>query len=63
MTQPSVTDPELTSDTARAGQRAFVQAKLDAGDRLVCYKLGLTNRNKQQAMGIDSPCTGTSPRA
>jgi 2-oxo-3-hexenedioate decarboxylase len=35
-----------------------VQAKLDAGERLVGYKLGLTSRNKQQAMGVDAPLYG-----
>lgn len=44
--------------TAYAAQRAFVQSKLDAGERLVGYKLGLTSRNKQQAMGVDSPLYG-----
>ena len=28
------------------------------GDRLVGYKLGLTSRNKQRAMGVDSPLYG-----
>src|SRR4249919_2822288 len=49
-------DPDIT--TAYAAQRAFVQSKLDAGDRLVGYKLGLTSRNKQRAMGVDSPLYG-----
>ena len=58
VTQPSATDPDLCPETAYAAQRAFVQAKLDAGDRLVGYKLGLTSRNKQLAMGVDSPLYG-----
>jgi 2-oxo-3-hexenedioate decarboxylase len=49
-------DPD--SATAYAAQRAFVQSKLDGGDRLVGYKLGLTSRNKQRAMGVDSPLYG-----
>ena len=44
--------------TAYRAQRAFVQSKLDAGERLVGYKLGLTSRNKQVAMGVDSPLYG-----
>jgi 2-oxo-3-hexenedioate decarboxylase len=35
-----------------------VQSKYDAGERLVGYKLGLTSRNKQRAMGVDSPLYG-----
>lgn len=44
--------------TAYAAQQLFVQSKLDAGDVLVGYKLGLTSRNKQRAMGVDSPLYG-----
>jgi 2-oxo-3-hexenedioate decarboxylase len=44
--------------TAYRAQQAFVQAKLDAGERFVGYKLGLTSRNKQQAMGVDAPLYG-----
>ena len=50
--------PDITLDTAYQAQRAFVQAKLDAGERFVGYKLGLTSRNKQQAMGLDAPLYG-----
>ena len=35
-----------------------MQSKLDAGERFVGWKLGLTSRNKQQAMGVDSPLYG-----
>lgn len=55
--QFSATHP-IDLATAYAAQRAFVQSKLDAGERLVGYKLGLTSRNKQQAMGVDSPLYG-----
>ncbi|HEY5882505.1 MAG TPA: fumarylacetoacetate hydrolase family protein [Nakamurella sp.] len=51
-------EPDIDLATAYAAQRAFVQAKLDAGDRLVGYKLGLTSRNKQRAMGVDAPLYG-----
>ncbi|GEL18862.1 2-keto-4-pentenoate hydratase [Pseudonocardia asaccharolytica] len=50
--------PEFDLATAYRAQKAFVQAKLDAGERLVGYKLGLTSRNKQQAMGVDAPLYG-----
>ena len=56
--QFSDTYPAIDLATAYAAQRAFVQSKLDAGERLVGYKLGLTSRNKQQAMGVDAPLYG-----
>ena len=43
--------PDFDLETAYRAQRAFVQSWLDAGDRFVGYKLGLTSRIKQQAMG------------
>ena len=56
--QFSDNDPDFDLDTAYRAQRAFVQSKLDAGERFVGYKLGLTSRNKQQAMGVDAPLYG-----
>src|SRR6476646_10326244 len=56
--QFSEQDPDFDLDTAYRAQQAFVQSKLDAGERLVGYKLGLTSRNKQVAMGVDSPLYG-----
>ena len=56
--QFSVLHPDLDLDTAYQAQRAFVQSKVDAGERLVGYKLGLTSRNKQVAMGVDAPLYG-----
>jgi 2-oxo-3-hexenedioate decarboxylase len=49
---------EFDLATAYRAQRLFVAAKLDAGQRFVGYKLGLTSRNKQQAMGVDAPQYG-----
>jgi 2-oxo-3-hexenedioate decarboxylase len=49
---------EFDLATAYRAQRLFVAAKLDAGQRFVGYKLGLTSRNKQQAMGVDAPLYG-----
>ena len=50
--------PDFDLDTAYRAQRAFVQSKIDGGQRLVGYKLGLTSRNKQVAMGVDAPLYG-----
>jgi 2-oxo-3-hexenedioate decarboxylase len=50
--------PGVDVATAYRAQRAFVQSKLDAGETFVGYKLGLTSRNKQQAMGLDAPLYG-----
>jgi 2-oxo-3-hexenedioate decarboxylase len=50
--------PDLDVATAYQAQQAFVQAALDDGETLVGYKLGLTSRNKQQAMGVDAPLYG-----
>ena len=47
--------PDIDVATAYRAQKAFVQSKYDAGETLVGYKLGLTSRNKQRAMGVDSP--------
>jgi 2-oxo-3-hexenedioate decarboxylase len=56
--QFSDSDPDFDLATAYLAQQAFVQAKIDAGERLVGYKLGLTSRNKQVAMGVDAPLYG-----
>jgi 2-oxo-3-hexenedioate decarboxylase len=50
--------PDIPVATAYAAQQAFVQSKLDAGESFVGWKLGLTSRNKQQAMGLDAPLYG-----
>ena len=50
--------PDVDVPTAYRAQRAFVQSKIDSGERLVGYKLGLTSRNKQRAMGVASPLYG-----
>jgi len=44
---------------AYEAQASFVQAKLDAGDTVVGYKVGLTSRAKQREMGVDQPIYGT----
>jgi 2-oxo-3-hexenedioate decarboxylase len=56
--QISETYGDIDIAKAYAAQRVFVQSKLDKGEQLVGYKLGLTSRNKQRAMGVDSPLYG-----
>src|SRR3954463_9977362 len=57
---PQISDdhPDVDTATAYRAQQLFVQSKLDAGETFVGYKLGLTSRNKQQAMGLDAPLYG-----
>ena len=50
--------PDIPVETAFEAQKLFVQSKLDAGDSFVGWKLGLTSRNKQQAMGLSAPLYG-----
>src|SRR5919112_802657 len=50
--------PDVDPATAYRAQQLFVQSKLDAGETFVGYKLGLTSRNKQRAMGLDAPLYG-----
>ena len=50
--------PDIPLETAFAAQKLFVQSKLDAGETFVGWKLGLTSRNKQQAMGLSAPLHG-----
>jgi 2-oxo-3-hexenedioate decarboxylase len=50
--------PDVDVPTAYRAQQAFVQSKLDAGETFIGYKLGLTSRNKQRAMGLDAPLYG-----
>ena len=48
---------DLDLETGYAIQRAFVDAKVAAGDKVIGTKLGLTSRAKQERMGISSPLT------
>jgi 2-oxo-3-hexenedioate decarboxylase len=50
---------DFSLEQAYEAQAAFVQAKLDAGDTVVGYKVGLTSRAKQREMGVDQPVYGT----
>ncbi len=50
--------PDMTMDDAYAIQNAIFRAKLAAGRRLVGWKIGLTSRAMQSALGIDIPDSG-----
>lgn len=50
--------PRLDVTQAYEAQWAGVEARLEAGERLVGAKLGLTSRAKQLAMNVDSPLYG-----
>jgi 2-keto-4-pentenoate hydratase len=48
-------DPGLSLADAYLVQQGVVRRYLDAGDRIVGYKLGLTSAPMQQMLGVDSP--------
>lgn len=50
--------PEMTMDEAYAVQAGFVGRKLAAGRRVIGWKIGLTSRAMQQALGIATPDSG-----
>ena len=54
----SVAYPEITMQDAYAIQDAFVAAKMAAGGRVKGWKIGLTSRAMQMALGIDIPDSG-----
>jgi 2-oxo-3-hexenedioate decarboxylase len=58
--RPPITDewPELDLDSAYAVQDEVLRRKLEAGERLIGVKLGLTSRAKQQRMNVHAPLTG-----
>ncbi|WP_433754887.1 2-keto-4-pentenoate hydratase [Nocardia sp. CA-135398] len=49
--------PELDLDTAYRVQKRLIEKKIEAGEKVVGVKLGLTSRAKQERMGITSPLT------
>lgn len=51
-------DAEIDVDTAYAIQAHNFDARIAAGDRQIGYKLGLTSRAKQLAMGVEAPLWG-----
>jgi 2-oxo-3-hexenedioate decarboxylase len=50
--------PDFGADAAYEAQQLFVQSKLDAGQVMAGFKLGLTSRAKQQDMGVSEPLYG-----
>lgn len=56
--QLSASHPELDAESAYAVQRHNFDARIAGGDRPIGYKLGLTSRAKQLAMGVEAPLWG-----
>ncbi len=54
----SLRHPEIAMDDAYAVQTAIFRAKLAAGRRVIGWKIGLTSRAMQAALGIDIPDSG-----
>ena len=50
--------PEMTIDDAYAVQKALVAAKLGQGRKIIGWKIGLTSKAMQSALGIDIPDSG-----
>lgn len=56
--QLSAREPGLDVATAYEVQRLGFEARLAAGDTAIGFKLGLTSRVKQEAMGVGEPLWG-----
>lgn len=54
----SLRHPEITLDDAYAIQAAQMARKLSDGRRIIGWKIGLTSRVMQDALGIDTPDSG-----
>lgn len=54
----SLRHPEITMDDAYGIQSALMAQKRAAGRRVIGWKIGLTSRAMQQALGIDIPDSG-----
>ncbi|MES1940973.1 2-oxo-hepta-3-ene-1,7-dioic acid hydratase [Salinisphaera sp. T5B8] len=54
----SIAHPAMTLDDAYAIQAAQMQPKRDAGRRILGWKIGLTSKVMQDALGIDTPDSG-----
>ena len=48
-------DPDLTLSDGYAVQQGVVRRYLDAGDRIIGYKLGLTSKPMQQMLNVPTP--------
>lgn len=56
----SVRHPRITLDQAYAVQAAQIAHKLRAGRRIIGWKIGLTSKVMQDALGITTPDSGFS---
>lgn len=54
----SLRHPDMTLDAAYAVQAALMTAKLVAGQQIIGWKIGLTSKAMQDALGIDTPDSG-----
>ncbi len=54
----SLRHPDMDMDDAYAIQTAILRAKLAAGQRVIGWKIGLTSKAMQYALGIDIPDSG-----
>ncbi|WP_165855759.1 2-oxo-hept-4-ene-1,7-dioate hydratase [Marinobacter sp. JSM 1782161] len=54
----SLQHPGMTLDDAYAVQNAWVNRKIDAGHRVIGWKIGLTSKAMQYALNIDTPDSG-----
>jgi 2-oxo-hept-3-ene-1,7-dioate hydratase len=54
----SVRHPKITMDDAYAVQNAIYKAKLNAGQKVIGWKIGLTSKAMQYALNIDIPDSG-----
>jgi len=50
--------PDMTMADAYAVQAAQIERKLESGRRIIGWKIGLTSRAMQMAVGIDTPDSG-----
>ena len=54
----SLRHPDMTLDDAYAIQKAQITQKLAAGREIIGWKIGLTSKVMQDALGIDTPDSG-----
>ena len=54
----SLAHPDMTLDDAYGVQAALIEAKRRAGRHIVGWKIGLTSRAMQMALGIETPDSG-----
>lgn len=54
----SIRHPDITLDDAYAIQTAQMAQKLDVGSEIIGWKIGLTSKVMQDALGIDTPDSG-----